>query len=542
MAVTRTDVLLIGIDAACRRVLDPLIESGSVPNLAALCADGVSAPLESQIPPWTPSAWPSMYTGVNPGKHGVFGFVDYDGYDWHVVTADHVREHAIWELADRHGLTSVVVNVPVTAPPADIDGAIVPGFIAAERPASHPQGILEELEEAIGEYRVYPRYARGDRAVSDAEKMDEYRALIRMRGKAYRYLADRFEPNFGFVQFQKPDTVFHEFDGDEEKVRAVYEETDEQIGEIIDHCDPRTIFLASDHGIGPYEKYEFRVNEHLRREGFVETTTGGKGMPSWNPIRDQLRDGVDEGTWEPGMVERIAAGAAKFGITANRVGTGLRKVGLDDVVAEHVPSGVVRTANEQVDFPNSKAYMRARTEVGVRINLEGREPSGVVSEDEYESVRDALIETLSCVRTPDGEPVFEDVAPREKYFHGPWTDGAVDVVTVPNRFEQFLSAGLLGDRFSEPSEPWNHRMDGLFVAAGEGVDTAVTLENPHLFDVAPTIMAALGLPYSDRMDGHVLPVVAETNARTYPPYAGDSADGEHDEAVTARLSDLGYLE
>ncbi|WP_336362292.1 alkaline phosphatase family protein [Halalkalicoccus salilacus] len=536
------DTLLIGIDAACEPVLERLIETDSIPNLESLIDRGASGPLTSQIPPWTPSAWPSMYTGVNPGKHGVYGFVTFDGYDWEVVTANHVREHALWTLLESHDLTSVIVNVPVTYPADEIDGAIVPGFIGPENPKGHPEGILEEIREEIGEYRVYPNYSRGDDHKTDREKMDEYCALARMRGEAFRYLTGRFEPDFGFVEFQKTDTVFHEFEGDVEKVQRIYEATDEQIGRILEECEPDRVFVASDHGMGPYENYEFRVNEFLREEGYVEAVTGGKGMPSWNPIRNQLQAGDDETRWEPGTVERLAAKAASIGITPKQVGRVLRRVGLDSVVKRYVPSGVTRTGSEQVDFPSSRAYMRARTELGVRINLEGRDPEGIVSQDEYENVRRELIDRLSGVRTPDGDPVFGEVVPREEYFWGPYVDEAVDVITVPNEFDQFLSAQLVGTQFGPPTEPWNHKLDGLFVATGEGIDADADLSGAHLFDVAPTIMAALGVPHSDRMDGSVLPVVEEMGVEEYPAYAGDESTTRDDETVEKRLADLGYLE
>ncbi len=536
------DTLLIGIDAACRPVLDRLSETDSVPHIEGIIEDGVSAPLESQIPPWTPSAWPSMYTGVNPGKHGVYGFVNFEGYDWEVVTANHVREHALWRLLDEHDRSSVVVNVPVTHPPDEIDGAIIPGFIGPESPKSHPEGVLEEVREAIGEYRVYPNYSRGDERRTNDEKMEEYCTLARMRGRAFRYLADEYEPDFGFVQFQKTDTVFHEFDGDPEKVRQVYEATDEQIGRLIDECDPKRVFIASDHGIGPYENYEFRVNEYLRQEGYVETTTGGKGMPSWNPIRNQLREGDEDTRWEPNRIERLAAAAAKIGVTPSRAINVLDRLGLGSFARKHAPAGVTRTGARQVDFPTSRAYMRARTELGVRINLAGRDPEGVVPDEEYEAVREDLITRLRGIETPDGDSVFGEVVPREEYFWGPYTDNAVDVLTIPNDFEQFLSAQLSQGLFGPPTEPWNHKLDGLFVAAGDGINSDVDLSGAHLFDVAPTICSAIGVPYSDRMDGRVLPVVEDGGSDEYPAYTGSTAIRTEDERVEERLSDLGYLE
>jgi len=512
--------LVIGVDAGCRPVFDDLRETDSIPNISALAAEGLSTELESQIPPWTPSAWPSIYTGANPGKHGVYGFVTFDGYDWEVSTADHVRERTLWELLDDHGRSSVVVNAPVTYPPADVDGAIVPGFMAPEEPQCHPEGLFEELVDEIGEYRVYPRYSRDDERRSDEEKIDEYRRLARMRGDAFRYLADRFEPDLGFVQFQKTDTVFHEFEGDPEHVRRIYEETDEQIGAILDACDPDYVFLVSDHGIGQYENFEFRVNEFLRDRGFLNVSEGGKGMPSWNPIRNQLRDGDADRTWDLGLAGRLARGASRVGVDPRSLLDRLEHVGMADAVRRYVPDGVVRATSEQVDFEASTAYMRARTELGVRINLEGREPDGVVAREEYESVRTELMDQLTDVQTPDGKPVFEEVAPRERYFSGPFAEDAVDIVTVPRDFSEFLSAQLLGDQFGPPTEPWNHKLEGVLIAAGDGVAPDAAVNNAHIFDVAPTVMAAMDVPYSDRMDGTVLPVVSDTGTAPYP-----AADG-----------------
>lgn len=49
-----------------------------LPPLSALRRRGVDMPLRSTFPPWTGSAWPSMYTGVDPSHHGTYDFFKYD--------------------------------------------------------------------------------------------------------------------------------------------------------------------------------------------------------------------------------------------------------------------------------------------------------------------------------------------------------------------------------------------------------------------------------------------------------------------------------
>ncbi|WP_049999156.1 alkaline phosphatase family protein [Halococcus sediminicola] len=539
---TGMETLLVGLDAACGPVFDRLEKRGAeLPALEGILANGTSGPLESQVPPWTASAWPSLYTGTNPGNHGVFGFLDYDGYDWDVVNATDVREHALWELLDEEGKSSVVVNVPVTAPPGEFDGALIPGYVAPDSPTCHPDGLLADVREELGAYRVYPRHTGGEETSIEA-KIDEYRTVTRMRGEAFRYLAERFSPEFGFVQFQTTDTVFHECPGDFAALQAVYEAVDEQIGEIIDVCDPDTIVVASDHGIGKYSGYDVRVNSLLRDEGYVETARGG-GMPSWDVLRDEQffdDEGSESGT--DALLERAMGGLARVGITSQRLNGALERLGLAEFVVAHAPKAMVRAGTERVDFPASTAYARSHIECGVRLNVAGRDPEGVVPADEYEEVRETLIDLLAALETPDGKPAFDDVAPREDYFHGPEADRAVDIVLVPRAFDQFLSTQLRGETFGPPTEPYNHKRDGMVAATGAGIDSDGSLADAHLFDVAPTVLASLGLPHGEHMDGEVLDIVDSAGERAYPDYDGRARETTDEQAVEERLSDLGYME
>jgi predicted AlkP superfamily phosphohydrolase/phosphomutase len=529
--------LLVGIDAACMHVLDDVVD-GSVPTVRRAIDRGVAGELESQVPPWTGSAWPSMYTGVNPGKHGVYDFLTFDGYDWDVVNRTSVREYSLWELAAEYGLTSVVVNVPVTHPPDQFEGALVPGYVSPEKPNCHPPGLLDDIERAVGEYRIYG----ADADASREERVETYRELVGKRGAAFRYLANQFDPDFGFVQFQHTDTVCHELPGDHDALRAVYGAVDDELDEILSEFSPEHVLIVSDHGIGEYGGYGFRVNQYLRNHGYVRTRKGGDGMPSWTYADRGPGDGSDG----PSPVAKLLSGVipvlARLGMTSQRVEGALERVGLAETVAELLPGEVLRAGTEQVDFENSSAYMRSRLELGVRINLEGREPRGVVARDDYEAVRDELLEVLSAARTPDGDPVFDAVLPREEVFHGPFLEDAPDVMTVPAEFDHLLSAKIRSEEFGPPKEAWEHKRQGIVVATGDGIDPDASLEGAHIYDVAPTVLASLGIPASDRMDGRALPVVESTGTRPYPSYSGGEMMKTADEEVERRLSDMGYLE
>src|SRR5204863_625770 len=76
-------VFVIGLDGATFDLIHPFIAQGYLPNLQSLISKGSSSELSSTIPPVTASAWTSFMTGKNPGKHGLFDFMQRrkDSYD-----------------------------------------------------------------------------------------------------------------------------------------------------------------------------------------------------------------------------------------------------------------------------------------------------------------------------------------------------------------------------------------------------------------------------------------------------------------------------
>jgi predicted AlkP superfamily phosphohydrolase/phosphomutase len=222
----------------------------------------------------------------------------------------------------------------------------------------------------------------------------------------------------------------------------------------------------------------------------------------------------------------------------------LSTVGLADAVADVMPTDVIRAGTEQVDFANSSAYMRDRIELGIRLNVVGRDPDGMVPRDDYEAVRESLVASLTDLTTPDGEPVFETVSPREAVYEGPHVDEAPDIVLVPDGFDHFLSGSLRGDRFGPPTEPWNHKRMGILVAAGPDIEAAAMTDErqPQLFDVAPTVLATLGVAPSDRMDGRTLPLADSLDEHSYPEFNARETRTRDSSEVEQHLADLGYLE
>ena len=580
MAVTQESTgsartVILGFDALDFRYLDAFADD--LPNFARLRNDGAEAPLESTYPPWTGSAWPSMYTGTDPSRHGVYSFFDYgDGYpdEAELVSRNHVRAPALWNYLTAVDEPSVVLNVPVTHPAEPIEGVLIPGYLATENASGYPDGVRDELADALGEpYRIYSAH---EMSHDKTKKLDGYVDIVELRGRAAMHLLSEHEWTVAVIQIQKTDAVFHNF-SDEAAFRRIYRAADELLGDVLDFVgDDVNVVVCSDHGMRPVGGYQIFVNQVLADNGLLEPTDESR-MPSMVDEKSALTaDGTDGrpsgGERTPEDANATPAGddavtssqlrgdLAKFGrtsavtlasalerigITPGGVYAYAERFGVEQPLKRLVPSSFVRTLNRSVDWERSAAYCRIGSELGVRVNLAGREPNGVVPRSQYESVRTELVDLFSSLRTPDGRPAFDAVQRREEVYDGPFTEQACDVLLKPRDMDNSFLTGLYGTQFVEV-DGYNHDVTGVFVGCGPAFDSEAELDSLSLIDVSPIALAATGLDVPERMTGTVPDGLLSTPTGQAPyedvQYGDVDDDAGPTDSVEDRLADLGYID
>lgn len=530
MADSRRTVV-IGLDGADFRYLDRF--SGDLPALTALRSRGAEAPLRSTHPPWTASAWPSAYTGVAPADHGVHGFFTYEGHDprrSRLIDRSDVAAPALWNYLSAAGVPSVVCNVPVTHPADPLEGALVPGYFAPPGADGHPPGIRAQLSDAVGDYRIYP----GDAATFDGNvDADAFVASVENRTDAALELLETVEWRLAFLQVQATDTAAHDLDV--AALRRVYAAADRFVASVLEAVPEGTaVVVCSDHGMGPAEGGTVFVNEVLRDRGLL----AGSGRPR-------------PGEASPGLGRLVGAAGARgvrtaldaLGVTGKRVPRSVKRVG-DAVLGT---GSDARSAVEGVDWKRSRAFCRVGSEMGVRVNLAGREPDGRVSRAEYETVRDRVLGALRAVETPAGDSPFAVVDRYEAVTGASPTGDPPDVAFRPAA-QHSASAKLAGRRLAT-NDPGrlDHRPEGVFVAADGPFADADPVEGISITDVAPIAMASLGLAVPERMTGSVPSALVDpTGRRRYADLdrgvdVGGGTDRSGASAVRDRLDDLGYL-
>ena len=117
--------------------------------------------LISTIPPYTPPAWTSILTGVNPGWHGVYGFLGYKNGSVSLNSSWDVMYPRLFEMLAMHGLKSVVVNVPLSCPFNALtlrDNYIVVSDWACPRQAIWPPRLHLKFREYLVEPHSWYNY------------------------------------------------------------------------------------------------------------------------------------------------------------------------------------------------------------------------------------------------------------------------------------------------------------------------------------------------------------------------------------------------
>ena len=452
--------MIIGLDCAAPKILFDDMRS-ELPVISGLMERGVWGELESCDPPITVPAWSCMMSSKDPGTLGFYGFRNrkdhsYDGMTF--ATNEKMKHDRVWDILSRDGRHVVVLGVPMTFPPRQVNGEMVSCFLAPsiESRYTYPEELRDEIAQTVGEYMVDVPNFRTD----EKERiMRDIKEMTRRRFELARHLRDTRDWDFLMMVEMGTDRLHHGFwrfyDHDhpdyqpgtrwEEEFRAYYRSVDAEIGRLIEGLgDDTAVLVVSDHGaqsmIGGIQ-----VNEWLQREGYLR-------------------------------------------------------------LAEQ-PDGVIPIGRATVDWPNTRVWADGGYYSRIFLNVRGREPEGTVDPADYEALRDELIAKLEALGDEHGNPIGTRVFRPQDLYHE--VNGvAPDLICYFGNLT-WRPIGSLGDGRIQVREndtgpdDANHAKMGVYVMAGPGMPTA-SPDRATLFDIAPTVLTAMGYPVPADMQGRSL--------------------------------------
>jgi predicted AlkP superfamily phosphohydrolase/phosphomutase len=449
-------VAVIGLDSATPQLLfDRFAED--MPVLGALRRRSLWGPMRSVDPPITMPAWSCMMSGRTPGELGVYGFRDRSSHDYGPMafaTSRSIKAPRIWDEMTAAGRDSVVLGVPGTYPTTPIRGAMVSCFLAPSTRAQYtsPPGLRDELEKLTGGYALDVENFRSSELARVSQQIFD---MSEQRFQVARHLATTQDWDFLSFVDMGPDRLHHGFwkycDPDhpryepgnpyENLFRDYYRGLDRHIGEFLECLpDNTSVMVVSDHGAQPMIGGLF-INEWLRQEGLL-------------------------------------------------------------VLAKE-PAGPTPMARAEVDWKRTTAWAEGGYYGRIFLNVEGREPQGIVPAGEYEDTLDRIAGALERMDDDTGQPLgTRALRPDQLY---PEVNGIAPdlLVYVGNlRWRALATLGMEKGLYTTENDTGpdhaNHADTGILMLSHPGV-TPGPAGDLSLYDVAPALREMLGLPGGGRL-------------------------------------------
>jgi predicted AlkP superfamily phosphohydrolase/phosphomutase len=540
-------VLILGLDGASWDLIDRFVAEGHMPHMAELIRGGLRAPLNSTMPPMTLPSWSSMLTGTNPGKHGIFDFVHRKRPSWELefVNSTHRGVPTLHQVLSGQGARVASLCVPTTWPPETVNGVVVSGFdspVSTGIDASHcsPSSLFSELKARFdglnfadfNECRIDQDWHRRARAALLAE--------IPRKEAIARWLLSRERWDLMMLLWGEIDTACHHFwshwDPKSPRhdpsraalgstIREVYQSIDESIGRLVEAASPELVCVCSDHGFGGASAHVLYLNRYLQEHGwlrFLEPST-------------RRRSGVLDGA-------RLAV--------AQRVPHRLQGALFRALPDRLLDRAETASRLGRIDIPASRALSDEMNYAAtIRLNLP------------RETHREAVDDLAACLGAweVDGQRVLKALHYREDIYWGDHVERSPELV-LELALREGYSYTLLPS-ISGPGPSWeklhgsalqgakgvgmngSHRQQGILLFAGNGVAQGLH-EEAQMFDIAPSILNAMGAGVPGHMDGQVLwgsEPMRQPGRIQMPPGPRLHLGRAGQEALRGRLQRLGYL-
>lgn len=545
-------LLVIGLDGATFDQLTPWIEAGYMPTLGRLIRDGAWARLRSTIPPITAPAWSSFATGLNPGRHGIFGFlrpIEGKTRERALNNSRDIRGLRFWTVLNYVGSRVGVVDLPMFFPPEEIAGFMVSDVITSgwKRALTYPEGLKVELELTLPNVARMLKRPLLDGVIATGAYLDKIIRSLECKEVLDLHLMETQDWDVFVTIYPHTDVFQHYFWHVIDTAHPWYDpkvasklmpqieqlvrRLDVMISRLVGSLDEGIVILMSDHGFGPVKRVVY-VNTLLRLLGYLRVKSEGRRASS-------LTAGV------------IKKWGTKLDIFRLRR---LIRKGLRLQMREILRKALL----PDIDWAKTQAYFEMNNDQGVWINRRTKlNPDGLeMAEGAYEELRDQLIADLRQAKDPETEELlFEAVYRREEVFIGPFLECAPDIVFQP-AYGYVTSSDLSTEIVRNQPRglvSGYHRPKGILIVWGPNIRSGELVE-ARIEDVAPTLLYLAGAPVPEGLDGHVLDVVMPAYRASHPVTYFDAStlmqeirtdreiySDQDKEVIIERLRSLGYM-
>ncbi|MFX0205063.1 MAG: alkaline phosphatase family protein [Candidatus Hodarchaeota archaeon] len=480
-------IFLIGLDGATWDLIKPWTEDGKLPTFKKLMNEGAWGILESTMPPLSPIAWTSIFTGVTPRKHSIYGFVKRTktSYVIRPISSRDISSKLLWEFLSEAGIRGVFLNIPFMYPPSALNGILTTGLGTPSRGSnfSYPREVKSEILDRFPNYEVD---FNEEEILTGLFKQDFILGRIKSITKAqidafkYLYTKERSHSQIFAIVLRSLDIVQHYFCDNRDTLLQFYQQADDFLNWCLRNKNAKdTLIICSDHGFQQI-KYKVRINEWLRREGFLSK----KQISALKSTVSSLVDTTLK------IIIKLRLKRFIWKIKHSKQLELLNKL---------FPSKRLSYV-DIIDWERTYAFFDFG--LTIAVNLRGREPEGCVPQTKYDQVRNKIIKKANELEHPKtGEKVLEYVYKGEEIY-GKATGVPDLILYFKEGYGHPIGFSKSGEIFEEPERIGDHALNGIICFYGNMVNNT-KLQKMKVWDVAPMILQMFGVPIPNYFDGEV---------------------------------------
>jgi len=504
MRVKHPRTIVIGLDALDYRLLERWSLAGELPCLKQLLETCPTVKLSTPSRVLQGTVWPSVLTGVGPGRHGLYFQTQLRNGTYALTEkfADHVRLKRFYQYMGDAGLRCGLADIPCDSPVTDMRGLQVVEW-ATEfrywRYATVPRSFARYIRLHIGENPMTTHWNSGDSQESHKKLCASLETSIRMKAKLGRHLIGRKDLHLVFCVFGEAHKAGHwlwkyfdESHPNHETSCAIlksgvlnsYKQIDQALAEMLELVTADdNLIVFSDHGMQPAYRGEHLIDLILEKLGLL--------------------------VYGRRSVLQTAAGSAPQPETRVRQRFNDAKLAVKRRLPEALLAALDENKNSfpDVDWQKTSAFsLPTDRNSHIRINLRGREPMGIVDPgSDYESLLDRLEAALKTLINPlTGRAAVEEVFRVRSLFPGERAEDLPDVAVLwsaeaPIDEVSSSQLGVIRHPIRE-LRSGNHREEGFLLARGPDFKEGCGVYRGHILQIAPTLLHLHGLAIPDEYE------------------------------------------
>jgi len=483
-------IVIIGIDSMDRELIEKY--SQDLPNFKKIIQETPQFQMSSVFPPDSDTAWASIYTGLNPAKHGIVLFVDplekATIQETDYLDVSNLTGKTFWDIAGKSGKKVCLIYPHAIYPVWPVNGFIISPAPKTNEFQMYPENFhfefdVKEFEvpktipDSIAEYEEYLKkfhdivvnefeFAENMLKTYDCDIFFFYSSVLDFIQHIFWNYCDPADP-----------TYMGDTNPFRNAIKDFYILHDRLIGQLIQNIpDDTIIMILSDHGHAMRPVQLFNINELLRKNGFLF-----EKEEMFTPIR-RLNEKLKRTAVE--LIQR----------------TDLRKFALS-VLRKYPQVKEFYTIPTTIDFQRTIAHcsdmsgLKSYTYGGIIVQK--KKSSNVV----YEKIRDDIINLLRIQTLPTSEEkLFEWVERREDVYQGEFVTKYPDILFKLNHeygAGWAVNVPLFTSTSAHSFFPGTHRGDTPILFIKNLDNNQIQKKTIALMDITPSLLQLLEIRTND---------------------------------------------